>query len=201
MSEEIKFEPVFGDQSLFDGAPEECILAVRMPGGDPVFYLEKNKSELRGNVAIPKYGFIKLAMRRIIKEPEQWTLEDKKAGRLPEVGCKCVWVNLSGTESPDDLLYPEAGEEIEIVANTKTYDGKYQVSVFKWLHDDGETQCYAASGHVEDFKPIETPAEKAQREEDEFVVAMLDAASLEQLMFGGFKSGVIAAYRKLKGGE
>ena len=26
------------------------------------------------------------AMRRIIKEPKCWTLEDKKAGRLPEVG-------------------------------------------------------------------------------------------------------------------
>ena len=49
--------------------------------------------------------------------------------------------------------------------------------------------------------PIETPAEKAQREENEFVVAMLDAASQEQLMSAGFKSGVIAAYRKLKGGE
>ena len=54
---------------------------------------------------------------------------------------------------------------------------------------------------LEYIDPIESPEEKAQREEDEFVVVMLDAASQEQLMSAGFKSGVIAAYRKLKGGE
>ena len=109
---------------------------------------------------------------------QRWTWADKKAGRLPEAGIKCVWVNLSGTETPDDLLYPEVGEEIEIVANTKTYDGKYPVSVFKWLHDDGETQCYAASGHVEDFKPIESPEEKAARLREEWCSKALDSAGI-----------------------
>ena len=50
-------------------------------------------------------------------------------------------------------------------------------------------------------KTIETPEEKAQREEDEFVKLMIDLASESQLMSCGFKDGVIAAYRKLKGGE
>ena len=199
----MKYEMIFGDERLFDGAPE-CATHATKGGG--FYYVDSGIVKFISNMFFGARdvcglaGYL-VAERRIIKEPKRWTWEDKKAGRLPEVGCKCVWVNLSGTESPDDLLYPEVGEEIEIVANTKTYDGKYQVSVFKWLHDDGETQRYAASGHVEDFKPIETPAEKAQREEDEFVVAMLDAASQEQLMSAGFKSGVIAAYRKLKGGE
>ena len=49
--------------------------------------------------------------------------------------------------------------------------------------------------------PIETPEEKAQREEDEFVASVIDLASENQLMSCGFKDGVIAAYRKLKGGE
>ena len=44
-------------------------------------------------------------------------------------------------------------------------------------------------------------SEISEAMEDEFVVAMLDAASQEQLMSAGFKSGVIAAYRKLKRGE
>ena len=39
----MKYEMIFGDEALFDGAPEECILAVRMPGGDPIFYLEKKQ--------------------------------------------------------------------------------------------------------------------------------------------------------------
>ena len=50
-------------------------------------------------------------------------------------------------------------------------------------------------------KTIETPEEKAQREEDEFVASVIDLASENQLMSCGFKDGVIAAYRKLKGGE
>ena len=194
----MKYEMIFGDAGLFDGAGT-------FTGLDVVVHSIASgiKSYARLSDLTPESlrNHPVCAMRRIIKEPKRWTWEDKKAGVLPEVGIKCVWVNLSGTETPDDLLYPEVGEEIEIVANTKTYDGKYPVSVFKWLHDDGETQCYAASGHVEDFKPIETPEEREQREEDEFVVAMLDAASQEQLMSAGFKSGVIAAYRKLKGGE
>ena len=178
----MKYEMIFGDERLFDGAPEECILAVRMPGGDPIFYLEKNKSELRGNVAILKYGFIKLAMRRIIKEPKQWTREDKKAGRLPEAGCRVDFCHKLNT-------------------NWRTGEIKYidnQVAVIK--ADDIDRPFVYEFDRVE-FKPIETPAEKAQRLEDEFVVAMLDAASQEQLMSAGFKSGVIAAYRKLKGGE
>ena len=38
----MKYEMIFGDEKLFDGAPEECILAVRIPGGDPIFYLENH---------------------------------------------------------------------------------------------------------------------------------------------------------------
>ena len=49
-------------------------------------------------------------------------------------------------------------------------------------------------------KTIETPEEKAQREEDEFVKLMIDLASESQLMSCGFKDGVISAYRKLKEG-
>ena len=79
-----------------------------------------------------------------------------------------------------------------------TVDGKYQVSVFKWLHDDGETQCYAASGHVEDFKPIETPEEKVQREQEEFV-ALFNSEKYSNPTL--YREGLRDAYRKLKGGE
>ena len=124
-------------------------------------------------------GFI--AMRRIIKEPKLWTWKDKKDGRLPEVGC--------------DIQYIDSQKRVSVIAinsNEIVLLAKSNGSKFFVLDPDSLLQYY---------NPIETPAEKAQREEDEFVVAMLDAASQEQLMSAGFKSGVIAAYRKLKGGE
>ena len=140
----MKYEMIFGDEKLFDGAPEECILAVRMPGGDPIFYLEKNKSELRGNVAILKYGFIKLAMRHIIKAPT-WTKADQEKGILPTVGCLCI-----------EGMYPE-----EVIAVTS----KYIVTKTK---TDG-----VCTTSIETFKrtyrPIETPREKYDRERDECI--------------------------------
>ena len=113
-----------------------------------------------------------------IKTPV-WTVADQKAGRLPEVGSKYLGKN-------------ELNPEAELICDL--IDGDECV----WGHDKNKKMfCFYASN----IKPIETPDEKAQREEDEFVAAMLDAASQEQLMSAGFKSGVIAAYRKLKGGE
>ena len=47
------------------------------------------------------------------------------------------------------------------------------------------------------YNPIETPAEKAQREEDEFVSALYREAVHDVT----FEQGARAAYRKLKGGE
>ena len=85
MSEEIKYEAVFGDQSLFDNAP----LGTELVGHSGGFY--KNSPD--GHIycggctfTTDEYrniGFI--AARRIIRTPT-WTVADWKAGKLPEVG-------------------------------------------------------------------------------------------------------------------
>ena len=116
-----------------------------------------------------------LAMRRIIRTPS-WTVADQKAGRLPEVGC------LVATIPNFDCTVVGVDEERKNIA-IQYENGKLDVV------------------RVHCVSPIETPQEKAQREEDEFVKLMIDLASESQLMSCGFKDGVISAYRKLKGGE
>ena len=175
----MKYEMIFGDEKLFDGAPESATHAVKGGG----FYSVKNKfvsyvsSGIFNGSNVEAFGGYLIAERRIIKEPNRWTWEDKKAGRLPEVGAEIHLIN--------DI------KSVEFVGT----DGGHNLWYFK--RDNGAFG-YARAGS---FKPIETPAEKAQREEDEFVASVIDLASENQLMSCGFKDGVIAAYRKLKGGE
>ena len=181
----MKYEMIFGDQSLFNDAPEDAEMAAtvcQMPrwytmfNGKVLFCDSKKESWQSADFNHP--GSPLLAMRRIIAEPKRWTVEDQKAGQLPEVGSK--------------LIYTETGGQFSFVGVI--------AGSMRWACKDAcDGLLYFFESH--EMSPIETPAEKAQREEDEFVVAMLDAASQEQLMSAGFKSGVIAAYRKLKGGE
>ena len=167
---EIKYEAVFGPQHLFKSTNAEVIVVG--PRGDKT---ESNIGLMAGNTPD---GYVIVAMRRIIKEPKRWTWEDKKAGKLPDVGSKLIC-----TETWD------AFEFVGVIAGSMRWACKDFQDGFLYFFEQSE------------MSPIETPEEKAQREEDEFVVAMLDAASQEQLMSAGFKSGVIAAYRKLKGGD
>ena len=50
-------------------------------------------------------------------------------------------------------------------------------------------------------QPIESPAEKAQREENEFVKSEMKDTTLSIEWACIYERGVRAAYRKLKGGE
>ena len=173
-----KYIPVFGDQSLFDGAPED----VDMIGYNGGFYKNSQNGPMycyECTFTTDEYrnkGFI--AMRRIIKEPKRWTWEDKKAGRLPEVGYKYLGKN-------------ELNPEVELICDL--IDGDKCV----WGHDKNKKMfCFYASN----IKPIETPAEKAQREEDEFVDEIVSEYNKMPSSIS-FAAGIRAAYRKLKGGE
>ena len=177
---EIKYEAVFGDQSLFEGFDNETIAVCYNSSLDVYSKLLQVAVDARGSTELRANPIV--AMRRIIADPNRWTAEDQKAGRLPEVGCKVDFCHKLNT-------------------NWRTGEIKYidnQVAVIK---ADNIDRPFVYEFDRVEFKPIETPAQKAQREEDEFVASVIDLASENQLMSCGFKDGVIAAYRKLKGGK
>ncbi len=176
----MKYEAVFGDQSLFDGAPEDAEMAAsvcQMPrwytmfDGKVLFCDSKKESWQSADFNHPSSQL--LAMRRIIAEPKRWTVEDQKAGRMPKVGAKVdggkvVFVN-----------------GFNVVTELKS--GAVIVSLPKTF--------------LNTFKPIETPDEKAQREEDEFIDSLRSVEIHDGTVSGFFNQGARAAYRKLKGGE
>ena len=189
---EYKYEQIFGDQSLFDGAPED---AEAVGGGKPlqdalVFYkfsdgefqykYEAEIDDWKVSTCKHPQSVIK-AMRRIIKEPKRWTWEDKKAGRLPEVGAKC-----SNCHSVDERT---------VLSVTDKYVG------IERDNSDMNPYFVTHANFLQYYIPIETPAEKAQREENEFVKSEMKDTTLSIEWACIYERGVRAAYRKLKGGE
>ena len=178
----MKYEMIFGDERRFNEQNNE--MAEVMLWHDylgPNFVSIKELSRMNSEGSIP-HGSVVLAMRRIIAEPKRWTVADQKAGKLPEAGCRVNFCHKLNT-------------------NWRTGEIKYiddQVTVIK---ADDILRLFVYEIERVEFKPIEPAEEKAQREEDEFVASVIDLASENQLMSCGFKDGVIAAYRKLKGGE
>jgi hypothetical protein len=117
------------------------------------------------------------AMRRIIKTPV-WTVADQKAGRLPEVGAKC-----------------RQGHKDEIVVAVTE---KFVVTECQ----DMSVCTTRKDVFMRSYNPIETPEEKAQREEDEFYLDVKNDWNLAMSNKDeSFELGVRAAYRKMKGGE
>ena len=82
----MKYEMIFGDEALFDGAGLFSGVDIVTRNVDDGLYRTSRLSDCTPST-IRKNPIV--AMRRIIKEPKRWTWEDKKAGRLPEVGAKC----------------------------------------------------------------------------------------------------------------
>ena len=138
---EIKYEPVFGPQELFDGVPE-YIEVIRFNDYSRDYLwsdLDKIKHlTFRDLKAIPI-----VAMRRIIKTPV-WTKADQLAGKLPEVGA--------------ELLHESEGYV--------NFVGEFD---FRWMLRTKEGGLYLAEKFY--CSPIETPEEKAARLEDEWVDA------------------------------
>ena len=175
---EIKYEAVFGDQSLFDDAPIEATHATQGGGfymvtdGGGVQYL--SRGPLNGDMCNFIDGYL-IAERRIIRTPT-WTVEDQKAGKLPEVGC---------------LVVNKTGKVSEVV----TIKNGYFV-LFECGKNNGPLTIHGDL-LMNQFKPVETPEEKAQREEDEFVGSMCRPNEPCSKLY---IDGIRAAYRKLKGG-
>ena len=144
----MKYEMIFGDEELFDGAPEECFCVAKNVYDHRVFYKVDDDCLFWLEGADWKHmqfmPCTPLAMRRIIKEPAKWTWEDKKAGRLPEVGSKVATIrNFYCTVVGVD-------EERKNIA-IQYENGKLDVV------------------RVHCVSPIESPREKYERERDELL--------------------------------
>ena len=172
----MKYEMIFGDEKLFDGAPE-CVTHATKGGG--FYYVDRGIVKFISNLTFSARDVCELtgylvAERRIIKEPKRWTWEDKKAGRPPEVGS----------------IVKFGKSEIELL-------GVGEISSYWVCRYPSGVFAFRERGSIE---PIETPAEKAQREEDEFVDVIVSEYNKMPSSIS-FKAGIRAAYRKLKGGE
>ena len=149
----MKYEMIFGDAWLFDGAPEDAeyagwfcqevrwymILNGKILFSDGGTWCTSDNPYLSADIA---------AMRRIIKEPKRWTWEDKRGGLLPEVGC--------------DIQYIESQKRVSVVAinaNEIVLLAKSNGSKFFVLDPDSLLKYY---------NPSETLAEKAARLREEW---------------------------------
>jgi len=173
-----KYELVFGDMSQFEGMMPDCEFVDGNYGyknnGDIFYYCERYNEKFgwafshKTNVE-----FRPIAMRRITEVPT-WTRADKEAGKLPPVGALCVGV--------------ESGQQYEVMCVTS------KTIVTRGISSD-RCHPYPVTGFIRWHDPIETPEEKAQRLEDEFIESFgFHKPTLDK----NFVDGMRFAYRKLK---
>ena len=192
---EYKYEPIFGDQSLFRFGPQNAVSArygKDVHGNDNYIFdsgeIKATTGQLRDTPVI--------AMRRIIKVPT-WTKADQLAGKLPEVGAKVIrvdhedeWCNVIG----------------EVIATWRCAENNESSQTCLRLKDGTLflVECYS------ELKPIETPEEKAQRERDEWIdnacsficfydIGRVDAIKSLEITYDKLKSGELSM--PVKGGE
>ena len=149
---EIKYEPVFGDQSLLAEAGTFTGLDVVVRNVDTDLYHYCRHEDLT-------YDYLRknpvVAMRRIIRTPT-WTVADQKAGRLPEVGCR--------------IYVPVMIEEQTVIYSSE--------KVIVSISDNGGAVTRTEVGSINRIKPIETPEEKASRLREEWCSNALNSASI-----------------------
>lgn len=158
---EIKYEPLYGLQKPFDNGPDDAnAYGFIHDGGVYVYYkIDKTSvycfdtdnqwSHLDGQPTLPF-----LAMRRIIRTPT-WTKADKKAGKLPEVGCRVF----------------DAINETEAVVKAAN---KRQVCL-----ESGDGFIYLLP--PSDIKPIESPEEKSARLRNKWCNRAMDYSTIQEL--------------------
>lgn len=177
---EIKYEAVFGDQSLFDEAIFGAIAAISN-GFVKIYFNDYDKFliEVMKCNDLPLSDVPEFAIRRIIPEPKRWTQADKDAGRLPDVG---VVVFFNKDESLD-YFYPINewldGDELNVLAHVKAENGIDCVAVY-----NARYKC-TTQLVIKSIKHIESPEEKALRLENEWV----DKAFDETAVFSGVTDG------------
>lgn len=147
-----KITPVFGPQELFNGAAncDEYLVAVQHSVGQKtkVSFYPSLVEAFNYVVDFPPRGvvFHRAAMRKIeeVPEPKRWTIEDQKAGRLPEVGAEVMCM--------DDSRHNFVGESI---------------------HAEHWALCHGKTKKVFHIpatavRPVETDTERQQRLKEEW---------------------------------
>ena len=171
----MKYEPVFGDQSLFDGAPEDAEMAAsvcQMPrwytmfDGKVLFCDSKKESWQSADFNHP--GSQLLAMRRIIRTPT-WTIADQTAGKLPEVGCRVSFCHKFNT-------------------NWRAGEIKYIDDLVAFIKTDDIDRPFIYEVDRVEFKPIESPEEKAARLRDEWVEKAVGATPVYEIATHGYST-------------
>lgn len=150
---EIKYEAVFGDQSLFDGFMDDCEFASEEYGyifaNGALYYCERYNEKAGWSLSCKSHlTFKPSAMRRIIRTPT-WTVADQKAGKFPEVGA----------------LYDSEGCRVKhLGVGAAGYE-----DIFHFEYPSGACGC---SNKIF-IKPIESQEEKAARLREEWCNAAL----------------------------
>lgn len=148
---DIKYKAIFGDMAQFNGMMPDCEFVDGTYGykrvGKAFYYCERHNEKHGWSLSKKlRIDFRPIAMRSIIKEPKRWTWEDKKVGRLPEVGSIFTY--------RDETL------------TCHFIDGDGEI----WAHDIDNK---IVTPLLRDCKPIETPREKYDRERDECIDKLL----------------------------
>jgi len=173
----MKYEMIFGDESLFHKAKENDVLAIKC--NSTILFFTCDDEYQPCDVLLGSSQF-SVAMRRIIQEPKRWTVEDHKAGRLPEVGAE----------------YNVDGCIVEHLGNGSVYQ-----NIFYFKYPSGA----CGNAHEQLVKPLETLEEKAERLRCEWVKLVRDKALISadeyttETIYDALLSGTLSV--PTKGGE
>lgn len=156
----MKYEAVFGDQTWFDDGPDDAEMVAiyalhlkrwyKMQDGECYLSTGKEQSWERCSNGYP--GLPLLAQRRIIRVPI-WTKADQQAGKLPPVG-STVWCDAQG------------GDATVIAVDS---------AMGIWFQN-AEDEVYCSDTWP--ICPVETDAERQQREREEWCRKALDSAGI-----------------------
>ncbi len=149
--ETIKYEAVFGDQSMFDRVNRTDVVIVCESKRDNRHFYDVE--DAIGYLKHSREFSVEVAMRRIIKTPV-WTVADQQAGRFPEVGCKALGLF--------DKVVSVTSVDIKNGWLTVQYENDQCVDIYR----------------LSNLTPIETQEERAQRLEDEWVIQQLNINTL-----------------------
>lgn len=181
----MKYEMIFGDPSLFDNAP----LGTELVGHSGGFYrVTPDGFVYCGGCTFTtdeyrNIGFI--AARRVIRTPT-WTIEDQKAGRLPDVGAE-VQFNFYQSAVVRQGIIKYIDEQVVVIQT----------------EDVTRPFCYETCKVV--FTPLETPEEKAERLREEWIndainaVQKTDNTGGYEAIYDALLSGALSV--PTKGGE